>query len=437
MAKKKIDDKNGKIFNYIIIGLLVFIFAFSIYYLFILERNKKIDNMVDDNKVSRIDDDIIDNEKINIKLSFNSVSIYEGDSTFINYSVNGKSVDNIKWVSKDNNIASVDNGIVYGNTSGKTIIVANYLHSDGVNYFAECEVIVNVKNNDINDKFMVNEVKFNDDILLVKTLDKISVSAKTFPEGSNDTVYYYSNDNDICSVDINTGEVSTYKKGDCIINAYSYDYKYRDEMVIYVRDDISNFKFITSLSLEGDSNIDMIVGETIDINVNYLPSDASDNIVYSTNNPSVCNIIGKSVKALKEGVCKIIAYSGNFDRMVSMYINVTKDDLLDVKISGCKRNCNLYDSYDELNNVEGADAFDVSFTNKNGISYKVCLSRVNDIIKTCDVVSANLYKIPFVAKGSSIDGKYVVGYQVCKDSFGNECSSTRYKYILLGDDLNG
>lgn len=117
--------------------------------------------------------------------------------------------DNLTWSSDNEAIATVDNGIIYGNGPGHTTIIA----WDGNNSIAEYNVTVNT--------IPITNIVFSSNSLELCEGESADVMYSLIPSNASDCgVVWQSSNSDIVNVD-ETGFVTANKEGIATISAYT------------------------------------------------------------------------------------------------------------------------------------------------------------------------------------------------------------------------
>lgn len=138
-----------------------------------------------------------------ISLSESNLEITAGDTRSINVSVEPAEAEakKITWTTSDNNIATVENGIIKGKSAGNAVVTVQT--EDGLK--ASCNVTVKSKE--------ITDVVLSDTSTSVKTGSRIQLTAKTIPsDAPNDGFVWSSSDESVAVID-SEGFVTGVKEG--------------------------------------------------------------------------------------------------------------------------------------------------------------------------------------------------------------------------------
>lgn len=187
--------------------------------------NKQKYNKIDSNLVSNIDIDLnIQPEVIkslnvsSLTLNKHSLNIDKG-STFqliANVSPETAQNKNVIWVSSDENVAVVNNGLVEGLSYGSCVISA--ISEEG-NKTDSCVIIVEVDKGN-SENIAVTGLRLNNNILELDKKGSSYLLATVLPSSANQSVTYLSSDENIAKVD-KEGLVTGVSQGKCIITVIS------------------------------------------------------------------------------------------------------------------------------------------------------------------------------------------------------------------------
>ena len=119
---------------------------------------------------------------------------------------------NILWISSDDTVATVDNGIVKALKYGGCVISA--ITEEG-NYVANCSVIVRENINE--DSILPTGIELIDNLIELNKDGESYIIPKLHPSNASQNVTYISSNNSIATVD-NNGLVKAVSKGECDIS---------------------------------------------------------------------------------------------------------------------------------------------------------------------------------------------------------------------------
>lgn len=292
------SDEYGSL-SIIVSGFTIFIFVLIIGYFIIFNTNNS-------NSFS-LKDDVSD-----IIISDNDISVNVSDSFLIEaYVYNGDG--DINWVSSDNNICTVNDGMVTGINSGECFVHA-YLGD------IKRSTRVIVLGDLINDN-IVSDVKINSDSLI--NLDVGSNYIIDYV--SDDVVYFYSNNSNICKVS-NDGVITGVSKGICFVKAISSGFRYDFKVVVDDSDD-SKYIAVSDAYMISPNKVSLRVGDETRMIIKSGPNFASNRkINYYVNSFSGCSVSDDGVikvdRKIVDGKCFVFA-SVDFDRFnFIMEVNV-------------------------------------------------------------------------------------------------------------------
>ncbi|MGL6259636.1 Ig-like domain-containing protein [Vibrio sp. WXL210] len=158
----------------------------------------------------------------------------------------------------------------------------------------------------------------------LKVNESVQLSAKISPyNASNKSVYYYSDDSDIASVN-SSGMITAKKKGSTVVSVTTNDGAYTDSSVITVVESNTGWVPVTGVTTS-PSSLSMKVGETKTVLANVIPSNASNiSVTYQSSNPSVAivNAQGQvSAKGKGNATITVKTKNGGFTATTSVVVN--------------------------------------------------------------------------------------------------------------------
>ena len=196
----------------------------------IIQTNKWLWNK---EKYSKINSTLVTNVNLDIdssaeKLATDKVSAVDLNQHIINIDLNETymlkatvlpetaSNKNVIWISSDDNIASVKDGVVIGNSYGACIITV--ISEDG-SKTDTCKVVVEVDMNE-SDNINVKDIRLNNTILDLDIHESSYIIHTVLPTNANQSVTYISSNGNIAKVS-NEGLVTGISNGKCTITVVS------------------------------------------------------------------------------------------------------------------------------------------------------------------------------------------------------------------------
>lgn len=214
----------------------------------------------------------------------------------------------ITFFSSDSSIAEVsEEGVVKGVKKGTCTITATSV--DG-GYTAECIVTVLQP---------VESVTLEKHNLSMKVGDTENLYAQVSPSNADNKKILWSSSDEQSATVSDNGEVKTLKPGVVWIKAISEDNaEAKDSCKITITQPV------TGIQLDHDSYQLNGIGESFDLDVSVLPSDATNsNVKWTSSNESVCVVSNGTVVAVGEGVCVIIATTEDGGYIATCTVTVT------------------------------------------------------------------------------------------------------------------
>ena len=249
------------------------------------------------------------------KILETSVEVRKDDYIKLNYELKNLEM-NIVWSSFDNNIATVDNGIVKGINYGSTTITGT-VHLDGKTIVRNC--LVNVYQGEKNVK--LEDIIVPDGELLIKLGTSYQLPLEFNP--SNAYIYSidYSFDKDnIVSANNNTIKALNEGQVNLIIKVNGNITK--TIKVTVTKDDVENGFYDKNKKIDLVSNYLLLkVGDTINIKDKLLRNSEEDKIIYHSDNSLIADIENGNIKALNEGIANITLSLGTQKEIINVKVN--------------------------------------------------------------------------------------------------------------------
>ena len=208
---------------------------------------------------------------------------------------------NVIWISSDENIASVSDGVIVGNGYGACIITV--ITEDG-NKTDTCKVVVEV---DMGDSSNVNVtgIRLNTNSLEIDRRESVYLLPTVIPTNANQSITYISSDGNIAKVS-NEGLITGVGQGKCTITAISNkNTKIKASCTVTVSgkeaeiniDDLDEVLIIGTKRIQNlqDYNINpkmTYIGENVeDFDVTAYPSNPKAIVIMlGLNNTSICDV---------------------------------------------------------------------------------------------------------------------------------------------------
>ena len=251
-----------------------------------------------------------------------------------------------KFVSSDNNIASVD---AYGNIRTKatgTAIITAYAFN---NVSASCTVTI---------KNAPSSVSINPKQVTLKkgSSDKISYILPT--DSASYKMSFSSTDTSVCTVDQN-GTVKAVSTGTADIIVSTFNGKTaKCSVSVTVKDN----KPVTSISLQ--SSVTIGKGETTMLNPVILPADASDKTLYtSVSTPGIISLSDFNVTGINNGTTSVALSSSNG---INASCNIiVKDAPESIKFNNSNFSLGIGESYQLKTTIPANSASKITYSSSN------------------------------------------------------------------------
>lgn len=204
----------------------------------------------------------------------------------------------VTWITTDENIAIVNNGVVTAVSEGTAIIYASAgdMISDGCT--------VTVSENIVH----VESVQFVDKILSLNVGETKELEIEILPENATDkSVSYSSSDETVASIENNT--VTALKEGTIVITVTTIDGGLTDSCALTVIEPIIQVESVTL----NQNTLDLEVGsESVILTATVLPENATDKTVtWASDNESVATVENGVVTVISPGIAVITASAGD------------------------------------------------------------------------------------------------------------------------------
>ena len=245
-------------------------------------------------------------EVLAVRLDQNKLELVKGQSVQLNAKVVPDQNADFTWLSQDEDYVTVDkNGLVTavaikkaGADSDQLVPVSVYVkYQNGAD---ECLVtVLPLETSKV-------EIIYPEDIVKIDPAESVKLEAKCYPEDADLTSLTWSTDYaGIATVDSKTGVVTGVTSGFALIKASYNDFVY-DEIRVQV-----NLVAATAATIE-PSSLTMEVGEKKLLKAKLEPANATDKLVWTSENPAVASVDGQTgiVTAKTAGVANIKVQAG-------------------------------------------------------------------------------------------------------------------------------
>lgn len=245
-------------------------------------------------------------EVLAVRLDQNKLELVKGQSVQLNAKVVPDQNADFTWFSQDEDYVTVDkNGLVTavaikkaGADSDQLVPVSVYVkYQNGAD---ECLVtVLPLETSKV-------EILYPEDIVKIDPAESVKLEAKCYPEDADLTSLTWSTDYaGIATVDSKTGVVTGVTSGFALIKASYNDFVY-DEIRVQV-----NLVAATAATIE-PSSLTMEVGEKKLLKAKLEPANATDKLVWTSENPAVASVDGQTgiVTAKTAGVANIKVQAG-------------------------------------------------------------------------------------------------------------------------------
>ena len=265
-------------------------------------------------------------EAENIELDKVNITLKVGEKTTVTASItpNNTKDKSVTWSSNNDNVSVDKNGHIEAKNVGTSIITARTING----FEAKCTVSVIEDSKDDDTPTITPSVPSDKESASI-SLNKNEVTLKVGKsykflatvKNTSDKVKWSVSDSNIASIS-SDGVVTAKHSGSTSITATVDGVSANAK--VYVINEVVVEK---SISLN-KSNMELLVGESQSISVNFNPSDTTDkSIVWTSSNESIANYKGGLIVGYKEGKCTITATSKN-GKKASVNVTVKKNTIV-------------------------------------------------------------------------------------------------------------
>ena len=240
----------------------------------------------------------VEESKTTISLNETEIELDIGSSFELKTDIETNNPNNtiVTWLSNNDSIASVNNGIVTANKSGKAVIIAKL--EDGSN--ASCTVKVREEKQDLSTITIANsdiKAKIGDSITITPTIYD--------PNNEITSLKWISSNNGIATVN-NAGMVTILDEGNVNITVLANNGKSATASITVSGSGVS----ASNISLD-KTNLELSIGSTYTLDYHIEPENADKIVIWSSNNKSVATVDNGIVTAKNTGSALISAVLKN------------------------------------------------------------------------------------------------------------------------------
>lgn len=275
-------------------------------------------------KAASTTDNVFAECRVTVKVSSKTITLdsekstlYLGESLTLKATLAPEDVTNknILWTSSDNNIATVENGVVTAINKGTAVITAK---AEDTGLEAKCEIKV-IKH--------VSSVSFSSDSETVYVGNTLTIKATVLPEDAeNKALIWTSSDEKVATV--KDGKITALGSGTAVITAKS--------------EDGDNFAFCIVRVLKGIDKItldrlDAVIDpkESITLVADILPANADNKrIIWTSSDESVAKVIDGVVSGQEKGGTALIkAVSASDESVYAQCLITVREPVSEIKLS--------------------------------------------------------------------------------------------------------
>jgi uncharacterized protein YjdB len=246
--------------------------------------------------------------EVRINLSESAVSMKTGETVTLTAAILPASVSqDVTWTSSDPNVATVANGVITAVSAGTATITATSAANSAVT--AACAVTIEDE--------ILPEISLSESAVSMKTGETVTLTAAIIPAEFSQEVAWASSDPSVATVD--GGVITAIAAGTVTITATSVlDPEVTAECVVTIE--------IEEISPEINLNVSSVIvrtGGTYALAVAILPDSESQEVTWTSSDPSVATVDGGVITAVAAGTATITVTSAtNSDITAECVVNV-------------------------------------------------------------------------------------------------------------------
>lgn len=215
-------------------------------------------------------------------------------------------LDDVKWISENEEIATVENGLVTAKENGGKVVIKAVSKTDS-NVFASCEVTV-IEH--------VSTFTLSESSLEMRKGESETIEAIILPSDATDKSVSWRSDNEAVATVDSQGKVTAVSSGSANIVAVTKDGQKEASCAIKV------FREIEELSLSAEK-LTVKNADEFQLTVNALPSENDETISFESSDISVLTVDSNGkVTAIAGGTADIIATSSISEKRARITITV-------------------------------------------------------------------------------------------------------------------
>ena len=322
--EKQIDNSNGSFYQSNKKLVWIFIIVVLIIVAIFIFKNRTTNST--ENKVV--------NEPSIVIYPESNITVSPGNTYKLIAIVDNNPNATITWISSDENILKVDDGIVTAIDYGKAIITASYMHSDNKKYDALKEITIAEGKIDV----LVIDVTIKDGDLVMPIGGTYQIGLNVVPTNAYiESKVFKSSNESVVSVD-NKGMAKAVGYGEAIITIDINNGSFSKELKVFVNDNSTNSEIVvnpTQIILSKESK-QIKIGESVKLSYTVLPIDAKNsNFIWTSSNTNVLSVDNNGIiTAIKEGnaTIKLSSLNGISDSLdIQVIPNVVP--IIDISLS--------------------------------------------------------------------------------------------------------
>ena len=240
----------------------------------------------------------------------------------------------IRWSVDNEDIASVDNGIVKGNSYGKAMITAMYVNDEGKTFQIGKDVTVA----DGEANVSLTDVTIPDGELYLPLNDTYQINvAMTPPNGYVENKTFTSSNPSVATVD-NKGLVTSIGEGEATITISVNNGAFTKELKVAVKSDVKepNITVYPTKVVINSTVTKVKVGKTENLKYSIEPTNArSDKLTWTSSDPSILKVDNNgNITGVKEGEATITLSSVNdVSSKITITVEIDAVPVTDIELS--------------------------------------------------------------------------------------------------------
>lgn len=261
-----------------------------------------------------------------ISLNIQNITLNIGETTTLEATITPENATNknVTWTSENNDIASVDNGVVTAISEGTTNIIVT---TDDGGKKATCSVTVlpNEEPEPEPEVIPVENVVLNQNSVTLNIGETTTLKATITPDNAtNKNVTWTSDNEDIASV--NNGIVTAIGPGKTTITVTTQDGQKTAECTITVIEPEPEEIHVEKVDLNMQ-NISLEIGETATLVAVITPNDATNkNVTWTSEDENIASVNNGIVTAIGPGETTITVTTEDGEKTATCKITVTEEE---------------------------------------------------------------------------------------------------------------